>query len=164
MNSEYVVVGLVAIVIGASFGAVAWTHIAPYQNDRRTAVAVDAVILDSGITEGTNSEGQTTYAPSVTYRYEYEGASYTSRSIFPGHINPVSQRSRAEEISSRFNTGAEATAYIKPNDPATAFLIDQSAPLWYWLGPLLGAGMIIYGIHSIRLGIKGTEPRGTNFG
>jgi hypothetical protein len=164
MNSQYIVVGVVAIVIGAVFGAVAWTHIAPYQNDRQSAASVEAVILDSSISEGRNAEGQLTYAPNVSYRYEYEGTSYTSHSIFPGDINPVSDRSEAEDIVARYETGEHVTAYVNQNDPSSAFLLDQTAPLWYWLGPLIGIGMILYGVHSIRLGIKGVEPGAANFG
>jgi hypothetical protein len=158
MNSQYVVVGLVAIVIGGAFGAVAWTHIAPFQDDRANAQTVDAVVLEVSITEGRNAEGQLTYAPNVTYRYEYQGRSYTSHSIFPGDINTVSERSRAENIAASYESGEAVTAYVNKDDPTSAFLLDRPTPLWYWLGPLIGVGMILYGVHSIRLGLNGVEP------
>jgi hypothetical protein len=163
MNSQYVVVGLVAIVIGGAFGAVAWTHIAPFQDDRANAQKVDAVVLDVSITEGRNAEGQLTFAPNVTYRYEYRGTSYTSHSIFPGDINPVSERSRAEDIAARYEVGEDVTAYVNRDDPTSAFLLDRPTPLWYWLGPLIGVGMILYGAHSIRLGIKDVDPETADF-
>lgn len=157
MNSGYVVVGAASIVIGLLFGAVLFTHILPYQEDMRDVEEVDAVVLSSSVTQAQNSEGQVTYTPAVTYRYTYEGTEYTSDSIFPGDVDPVSDESRAREIVAQYPEGEEVTAYVNTEDPSTAFLIDEAPPLWFWLAPVVGVLAILYGLYSIVLGLRGVE-------
>jgi hypothetical protein len=158
MNSNYIVVGVVAVVIGLAFAGAGWLYIVPYQADTNNAEGVDAVVVSSDVIQGTNAEGQATYAPSVTYRYTYEGVEYTSSLVFPGDVNPVSDQSRAREIAERYPTGEEVTAYVNTEDPESAFLIDRSAPLWFWAAPIIGLLSILYGVNSIVLGIRGVEP------
>jgi len=157
MNTEYVVVGVAAVGIGLMLAGVAWFQIVPYQEDRRNAETVDAQVVSTGVTQGMNSEGQTQYAPNVTYRYSYGGTEYASSSVFPGAGDVVSSRSRAEEIVDRYREGDRVTAYVNAEDPESAFLIDESAPLWYWAGPVLGALIVLYGLHSILQGLRGVE-------
>lgn len=158
MNTNYVVVGVAAVVLGLGFAGVGWVYIVPYQEDKSNAETVDAIVVASGVIEGMNSEGQQTYAPNVTYRYSYEGTEYTTSSVFPGHVNPVSDQSRAREIVERYPPGKEVTAHVHTKDPESAFLIDQSAPLWFWAGPVIGVLSFLYGMYSIVLGIRDVEP------
>lgn len=163
MNTDYIIVGVVAVVIGSGFAGVAWTHIVPYREDVSNAEAVDAVVVSSGVIEDWDEEaGKTTYQPNVTYRYTYEGSEYTSSSVFPGDVNPVSDGSRAQEIVERYPPGEEVTAYVNTEEPGTAFLINRSAPLWFWAGPVIGLLSILYGVYSIVLGVRGVEPSSVN--
>jgi hypothetical protein len=158
VNTNYLTVGVVAVVIGLVFAGVGWTYIVPYREDTSNAEPVDAVVVSSGVVESANAEGQTVYAPNVTYRYTYEGTEYTSRSVFPGDVGPVSERSRAREIAERYPPGNDVTAHVNTENPDSAFLIDRSAPLWFWAGPGIGLLSILYGVHSIVLGVRGVEP------
>lgn len=162
MNTSYIGVGVAAVVIGLAFAGVGWMYIVPYQEDTSNAEAVDAVVVSSEVIEDTNSEGQTTYASNVTYRYTYEGTEYTSSSVFPGDVDPVSDQSRAREIVDRHPPDKEVTAYVNTENPESAFLIDRSAPLWYWAGPVIGLLSVLYGVYSIVLGIRGAEQSSAN--
>jgi hypothetical protein len=157
MNTDYILVGVVAVAIGLMLAGVAWFQIVPYQQDRSNAETVSAQVISAEVTSGMNAEGQTEYAPEVTYRYSYEGSEYTSNSVFPGAGDVVSSRTRAEEIVDRYGTDDSVTAYVNTENPESAFLIDQSAPLWYWAGPVLGVLIVLYGINSIRQGLRGVE-------
>lgn len=157
MNTDYIVVGVAAVGIGLMLAGAAWFQIVPYQEDRRNAETVGAQVVSSGVAEGMNSEGQPVYAPNVTYRYSYEGGEFVSSSVFPGSGDVVSSRSRAEEIVDRFREGDRVTAYVNTEDPESAFLIDEGAPLWYWGGPGLGALIVLYGLYSILQGLRGVE-------
>lgn len=160
MNSNYIVVGVVAIVVGGAFAGVAWTHILPYREDVTNMEEVDAVVVSSGVIEGENAEGQATYEPNVTYQYTYKGTEYTSNSVFPGDVNPVSEESRARDIVNRYPAGKGVTAYVNAETPATAFLIDRQTPLWFWAGPAIGGLLILYGAYSIVSGLRGVDQSG----
>lgn len=157
MNTGYVLVGVVAVVLGLAFAAVAVTHIAPFTDDRADAVAVDATVTGSEVQTGTNAEGQQIYYPAISYRYTYEGTEFTSDSVFPGDVNPVSDQSRARELVEEYAAGSEVTAYVNVEDPSRSYLVDEQMPLWYWLGPVVGVLLVLYGFHSIRLGVQGVE-------
>jgi Protein of unknown function (DUF3592). len=160
MNTSYIGVGVAAVVIGLAFAGAGWIYIVPYQADTSNAEGIDAVVISSDVIESTDVEGQNQkiYEPSVTYRYTYEGSEYTSSTVFPGDVNPVNDQSRAQEIVERYSPGEEVTAYVNTEDPASAFLIDRSAPLWFWAGPIIGLLSILYGVYSIVLGIRDVEP------
>lgn len=158
MNTNYIVVGVVAVVLGLVFAGVGWVYIAPYQEDTSNAETVDAVVVSSGVVEGQNGEGQAVYAPNVTYRYTYQGTEYTSSSVFPGDVGPVSEQSRAREIVDRYPPGEEVTAYVNTEEPDSAFLVDRSAPLWFWAGPAVGLLSLLYGGYSVVLGVRGVDP------
>ena len=157
MNSQYVVIGIVAIVIGVAFAAVAWTHILPYREATTNTETVDATVVSSEVTKGFNSESQVQYRPYVVFRYTYEGTEYTSDTVFPGPVSLVSDRSEAQAIVERYPAGQEVTAYVNRNDPQTAFLIDRSAPLWFWAGPVIAVLVTLYGCYSVVLGIRGAD-------
>lgn len=161
MNTDYVVVGVAAICIGVAFAGVAWFQIVPYQQDRSNAATVSAEVVSADVTEGRNSEGQVVYSPSVTYRYSYQGTEFTSSSVFPGTGDVVGSQSRAQEIVDRYQPGDRVMAHVNTESPESAFLIDESAPLWYWGGPVLGLLIVLYGIKSIREGLRGVNSAGS---
>jgi hypothetical protein len=157
VNTNYVVVGVAAIVIGALFAGVALTHIEPLQDDVDSAEAVDAVVVSSRVVETTDAENQRRYHPNVTYRYTYDGTEYTASSVFPGDVSLVDSRERAREIVGDYQPGDEVTAYVNADDPGRAFLIERDSPLWFWAGPVIGVLMMLYGVNSIRHGLRGVE-------
>ncbi|MFC7132098.1 MULTISPECIES: DUF3592 domain-containing protein [Salinibaculum] len=163
MNTEYIVVGLAAVVIGLGFAGFAWLQIVPYQEDRSNAEPVDATVISSEVVEVRNSEGQIQHSPQVTYRYTYEGTEYTSSSLYPNNGSMVGSESRAQEIADRYAERSTLTAYVNADNPNAAFLIDESAPLWYWAGPGIGVLLVLYGLYSTLQGIRGVDASSGNF-
>ena len=163
MNTNYLVVGVAAMVIGLGFAGFAWLQIAAYQEDRSNAETVDATVISSEVVEVRNSEGQIQHAPEIRYRYTYEGAEYRSDGLYPNNGTAVGSESRAEELVDRYPEGENVTAYVNAESPNAAFLIDESAPLWYWGGPAIGVLLILYGLYSAVQGIRGVEPSSADF-
>lgn len=66
--------------------------------------------------------------PVVEYEYTVAGETYTSDTIWPAGIEPVSDRllsgvsNFAQRVVSRYVVGDEVTVYYDPDDPAVAFL------------------------------------------
>lgn len=162
MNTDYIIVGVAAVIIGMSITSFAWVQIVPYQEDRNNAETVTATVISSEVVEVRNSEGQIQHSPEVTYRYTYGGTTYTSSSLYPNNGSMVGSESRAREIASQYSESKTLTAYVNTEDPNAAFLIDESAPLWYWAGPVVGVLVILYGIYSTVQGIRGVEPSSAN--
>ena len=71
MNTNYLVVGVAAVVIGLAIASFAWVQIVPYQEDRSNAETVTATVISSEVVEVRNSEGQIQHSPQVTFRYTY---------------------------------------------------------------------------------------------
>lgn len=163
MNTDYIIVGVAAVIIGLAIASFAWVQIVPYQEERSNAETVTATVISSEVVEVHNSEGQIQHSPEVTYRYTYEGTEYTSSSLYPNNGTMVGSESRAQEIANRYTERETLTAYVNTENPNSAFLIDESAPLWYWAGPVIGVLIVLYGVYSTVLGIRGVESSSSNF-
>lgn len=163
MNTKYLIVGVAAVVIGLAIASFAWVQIVPYQEDRNNAETVTATVISSEVVEVRNSEGQIQHSPQVTYRYTYEGTGYTSSSLYPNNGSMVGSESQAREIVSQYSESETLTAYVNTENPNAAFLIDESAPLWYWAGPVLGVLIVLYGVYAAVLGARGVEPSSGNY-
>jgi hypothetical protein len=162
MNTDYLVVGVAAIVIGLSIAGFAWVQIVPYQDARANAESVTATVTAADVIEVRNSEGQIRHSPQITYRYTYDETEYTSSSLYPNNNSMVGSESRAREIVRQYPAGEDVTAYVNTENPNSAFLIDISAPLWYWAGPVIGVLIVLYGVYSAVLGVRGAESTSGN--
>lgn len=80
------------------------------------------------VPDATRTEHQHGDVPDVEYEYTVAGESYTSDTIWPAGIEPVSDRllsgvdNFARRVVSRYVVGDEVTVYYDPDDPAVAFL------------------------------------------
>jgi hypothetical protein len=91
------------------------------------AVAVQATIEDAGVVEydGGRRSG-IDYAPQVEYTYRYRGERYSSDRLTPSvFVLEYDTRSEAESVADRYEPGTTVTAYVTPDDPGDAFLMDR---------------------------------------
>ncbi|MDS0280857.1 DUF3592 domain-containing protein [Haloarcula onubensis] len=89
-------------------------------------VQVTAEVTETGVEEVTASRGRDAYVPVVTFRYEYQGTTYTSNRLYPGQSQPQYQdRATAQERVSAYAVGQRVPAYVDPDAPGAAFLEDS---------------------------------------
>jgi hypothetical protein len=93
-------------------------------------VEVTAEVVDTGVEEVPASRGNTAFVPNVTFQYRFNGTEYTSNRLYPGRAQPTyGNRSSAEAQLSAYPVGETVTAYVDPDSPARAFLIDSRSGL-----------------------------------
>lgn len=116
------------------------------------AESVDATVVSSSVVEsddvGSNSQDRDEYTVSVEYRYTYDGTDYTSESLCPGTgsaCKPSSDfRTNMEGFLADYPEGETVTAYVQPDSPDDAHLI-QSGPSLVYLG-VAGFGLLLVGL------------------
>jgi hypothetical protein len=132
----FAVGGLILLGLG---GYVLYTQYTAIQ----TAETVNATIESATLEAKAGSK----FAPAVTYSYEYEGEQYRNDVLYPGIVTQETSGDRAFEISHEYEQGDRITAYVDPEDPAEAFLIDKFASRMI-LG-FIGGGVFITGLAVI---------------
>lgn len=153
---------LVGTVIGLAFVAITGYLIYSHYVIVATSVAVDATVLESeiGVGDTTPGEagGQATF-PQVEYRYTYEGQTYTSTNICPGHgtgcYGPQTE-DNARKVIRNYPEGERITAYVDPEDPSRAHLDHGSVPLVYYGVAAMSLFMLVaslLNVVSIVLGV-----------
>lgn len=92
---------------------------------------VPAEILEADLAEHTDSEGDTTYEATATYRYEYAGTPYegTRVAVDTGSDNIGRfQQELYRELRAAHENGAPVTAYVNPDEPYRAVLNRELRP------------------------------------
>jgi len=120
----------IPLVLGFGFLA-AGTHTYVEQTDAiEAAEPVEVEVLDTEIERerrSSDSGSRYKYTPVVEYRYEIDGETYTSDTVYPGGISQSeSSRSAAEDEISDFVPGETAAGYAAPDSPEVSYLIDMS--------------------------------------
>lgn len=88
-------------------------------------VQVTAEVTEVGVEPVPASRGRTSYVPTVTYQYRFQGTSYTSDKLYPGSSQPrYEDRTTAQSRVSEYTVGERVTAYVDPEAPEQAFLED----------------------------------------
>ena len=64
-----------------------------------------------------------TYTPVVTFRFSFDGSSYSANGLRPGITEGHSSRAGAQLDLNDFPIGSKVTAYVPQHDPDSAFLI-----------------------------------------
>ncbi|TXT31019.1 MAG: hypothetical protein FD131_1264 [Rhodocyclaceae bacterium] len=86
------------------------------------------------------------FAPAITYRYEFRGASYLSSTISPDlHGASSSDRSFAEKWVSLLPQGSHITAFVDETSPAIAVMFPESRNGWLFT---LGVMFATFGFFS----------------
>ncbi|MFB6180115.1 MAG: DUF3592 domain-containing protein [Halorientalis sp.] len=130
--------GLLLLGIG---GYVLFTQYTAMQQ----AVTVNATIESATLKTEVGSE----FAPSVVYRYQYDGQTYENDDLYPGVVSHQTSGNRAFEISHEYGQDDRITAYVNPDNPSESFLIDKYATRMT-LG-FIGGGIFITGLSLITL-------------
>jgi len=104
-----------------------------YKQERllSTAVPVEAVIQAKRVETSTSSTGtgtsrstHTIYIPIVEYTYTYEEQTHTGERLWPTPRS-MNNSGDARAVIAPYVLGRTVTAYIDPDEPATAFLLKQ---------------------------------------
>jgi hypothetical protein len=99
------------------------------------AVEVDATVVSSEVESKLQDNDQTgqrdrVYYATIEYRYSYDGNSYTSTNLCPGvgsncdAAQDKDQQSEARAILEEYPESETVTAYVQPDDPSEAHLVD----------------------------------------
>ena len=89
------------------------------------------------------------YAPTITYRYEFHGISFSSSTISPDlHGASSSDRSFAEKWVSILPAGSQITAFVDQTSPSTAVLFPESRNGWLFT---LGVAFAVFGFFSFAV-------------
>lgn len=110
------------------------------------AVAVEATVTDATIDRIESGRGATEYEPEISYRYRYDGRTYTSDEVFPGpSIRTYTDRTDAQAIVEQYESGTTVRAYVLPSEPKTAFLIKARTP-WPLQAIVAGSALLVIGL------------------
>lgn len=113
---------------------------------QRRAVAnfepVEATVQSSDMSIRGREGPSQTYKPEIAYEYEYEGETYRSKTVYPGGNYDSRDEVGVRRLVDRHNAGDLVTAYVDPEDPETAYLVEgelRTAKLFVGAGALLVA-------------------------
>ena len=142
--------GALALLLGLAITGYGAYDYQQQQQALDDAVTVEATIVETGVDarSGSSNPGAE-YRPTVTFDYRYDGENYTSHSVFPSSTTPnYDTRSAAAAVLDGYESGEAATAYVDPDAPSEAFLVDRAAN-----GPVIamgiGAGVALLGVGSL---------------
>lgn len=93
-------------------------------------------------------KNKTTYAPSVTYRYEVAGKSYESSRVTLVPRN-TKNRSSVEAMLAPYRVGDTAPVFHDPKDPANAIL-DTTLAGTEWAYAIGGVLLLGVGLFSLK--------------
>jgi len=86
-------------------------------------VEVTGTVTETGIEQVEGSRGRDAYVPTVTFRYQFEGATYTSDKLYPGESQPrYSDSATATARLPDVAAGDTVTAFVNPDAPGEAYL------------------------------------------
>lgn len=143
--------GVVILVgVGVGFAWLGWTmgiqgyHQAVENADVTVEGTVVSAEIDRHRQTGHSGSGYV-YDPAVTYRYSYEGKTYTSNNVHagPGSLSGYGDRSKAQDVIDKYAEGSTVTVSLNPDDPSQSFLDEESpAPLWGYYA-FTGIGVLL---------------------
>ena len=120
---------------------------------------VPAVVTQSQVTSHrTSDNSNSTHCFEISYRYEYQGDSYTG-DLFDAYIKSSSISSnRAYRLKKEYPEGARISVFVNPDNPSFAVVTTEIRMFYFCLGLLFG-GFCIVGVFLMRLALCGTDER-----
>lgn len=141
------------LILTAFAGAETLQHTAAVQEYEPT----EATIVAAEVAERTDSDGDTTYRPEITYRYTVDGQTHEHDNVFPGGFRRWSgQESWAKEWITEYPDGQTVTVHYDPSDPGSAYLVDDGLPNGWLFLPLVAG---FFSIVAIGLFVSGFRKR-----
>lgn len=114
------------------------------------ATVVSSTVVDNG---NTGNEDRDEYTVRVEYEYAYDGTTYTSENFCPGAgsgCKPSSDfRTEMEEFLADYPDGGAVTAYVPPDSPGDAYLVDTGPSATYLF--VAGFGVLLVALGGYRL-------------
>ena len=148
--AKRIILGLLALLFVGLIGL--GGHFALKQQRRVKAFSAKTTATVLGkqvVRRSIRTSGETTcyHRPVVTFRFQAQGRTFSSSSIFPhefevgGNLGSIFAKAPLE----RFEVGQETTAYCNPNDPKQACLIRRPSfnPYALILGSTIALGMVV---------------------
>ena len=99
------------------------------------AISVPATIVSSDVRRLTTKTGPesgsttTSYWADIKFNYKYQNTTQTSDRVWP--IGEGGREAVMREVVERYPQGAQVSAFVDPDDPATAFLEKRWSPMPY---------------------------------
>lgn len=119
----FTIIGLALVVIGGR-------KVFAVKRVARRAVEAEARVLSARLDEGPDRADRT-YAPRVTYEYEYEGEEYSGDDVHPGGTWATGNKARMRGIVDEYrdSTGEAVRVYVDPKNPERSYL--REGVLWH---------------------------------
>ena len=113
-------------------------------------VATPCVVLASEVRQSTR-KGHSKYRPSVSFRYQVDGASHQSSEYALTDLTS-SDPARARAVVAALAPGTNTTCYVDPRDPDEAVLVREIDDIWLPLG--LGILLLGFSLFLVLRGIR----------
>jgi hypothetical protein len=120
-------------------------------------VAVDATVVSSNVDIDEsrdlslrNNNIDRDHYPDVTYRYTYDGNTYTNDNVFPGSSRFNKGVGEARDVVENHPEGKQVTVYVNDADPTESYLVDETEPLAHGAFLVVGLGLLGFSGYYIR--------------
>ena len=146
---------LLIVLVGVGAGGFGIYDYVQQNQAVQNAVEVDATVVETDVDASASRRGGPDYKPEATFEYSYQGDSYTGDSVFPGSITKeYDTRSAAESVLQDYQAGETVTAYVDPNSPGYAFLVNEASngPLFF---TAIGGLFVLVGGYSTLKSLVG---------
>lgn len=102
---------------------------------------------------GRHGTSSTRYRPEIEYEYTVDGETYTSDSVWPGEDLSGTDEEKRRAVVDRYPEGETVEAYYDPEDPAVAFLENESRSTASITLIVFGAGFALTGLLAVGFGL-----------
>lgn len=146
-----------ALLLGVGFVAAGGYLYHTEQQATENAEAVEATVVSSDVIHERerrqDGRGERdSYRPEIEYRYSFDGETYTTDNVCPGvgsGCGPSEEDlNDVEAFVEEYPADATVTAYVPPDAPSNAYLVEGGSSNVLYLG-LAGAGLV-----TMLLGVR----------
>ncbi|WP_135828201.1 DUF3592 domain-containing protein [Halorussus halobius] len=142
---------LLVVLVGLGAGGFGVYDYVQQNQAVENAVEVDATVVETGVDASSSRRGGPDYSPEATFEYSYQGESYTGNSVFPGSITKdYDTRSAAESVLEDYQAGETVAAYVDPNSPSDAFLVNETSNSPLFFTAIGGLFVLVGGYSALR--------------
>jgi hypothetical protein len=130
-SNQYSVGEVVVVVVFAVSltGTVLTAYLLVYQPQQRIDAAepTNATVVASNVDTIERANERDRFRPNITYRYEFDGETYTNNNYFTGGNQGPEQFSQpvARDRADTFQPGRNVTVHVNPNNPNQSYLIER---------------------------------------
>lgn len=123
MPGTFTIVGLGLLFIGGR-------KVLAARRAMRRSVETDGRVLSARLDEGPD-RAKRTYAPEVTYEYEYDDEEYSGGEVHPGGTWATGNKARMRDIVDTYRNrkGERVEVYVDPENPERSYL--EEGVLWH---------------------------------